>query len=125
MIAPPNRPLLVDCFEMDTAGVRSHGSEIEERRMRRVLSILVASCVIFTAVPIVSFSQSTGATLSGVIRNQTGELVSGAIVISIAGSWRGWNLCAFSISSPRISRSPWREIARSSAPGSHAVLLCT
>jgi hypothetical protein len=36
--------------------------------------------VIFTAVPIVSFSQSTGATLSGVIRNQTGESVSGAIV---------------------------------------------
>ena len=48
--------------------------------MRRVLSILIAGCVVLVAMPVVGLSQSTGAAPSGVVRNQTGESVQGATV---------------------------------------------
>jgi hypothetical protein len=48
--------------------------------MRHILSILIISCVILTALPIVAFSQSTGASMAGAVRNQSGEVVPGATV---------------------------------------------
>ena len=48
--------------------------------MRRLLSMLIVVCVILTALPAASFSQSTGAALAGVVRNQRSEAVPGATV---------------------------------------------
>ena len=42
--------------------------------MRRILSILIVSCVIFTALPVVGFSQNTGASIPGAIASKGGQL---------------------------------------------------